>query len=130
MINNIISNKVEYKKQITNLVDTNRRLLDYEARVLENRVTPRIPKEYKKQEYLFQEEISIVVLPKYQPQNYEIVLQEGKQLTFRLIYGLLEKELKTLQDYIEVNVKKGFIQELISPIGYPILFTLKKNKKL
>ena len=48
IINNMISNKVGSKKQITNLIDTNKSLLDYEVRVLENYVTPRIPKEYKK----------------------------------------------------------------------------------
>ena len=65
IINNIILNKVGSKKQITNLIDTNESLLGYKVRVLENRVTPKIPKEYKKQEHLFQEEITIVVLPKY-----------------------------------------------------------------
>ena len=65
VISNITSNKVGSKKRITNLIDTNESLLGYEVRVLENRVTPRIPKEYKKQEHLFQEETTIVVLPKH-----------------------------------------------------------------
>ena len=65
VISNITSNKVGSKKRITNLIDTNESLLGYKVRVLENRVTPRIPKEDKKQEHLFQEEISVVVLPKY-----------------------------------------------------------------
>ena len=48
IINNIILNKVGSKKQITNLTNTNESLLGHEVRVLENRATPRIPKEYKK----------------------------------------------------------------------------------
>ena len=48
IINNIILNKVGFKKQITNLIDTNESLLGHEVRVLENRVTPKIPKEYKR----------------------------------------------------------------------------------
>ena len=48
MINNIILNKVGSKKQITNLIDTDESLLGHEVRVLENRATPKIPKEYKR----------------------------------------------------------------------------------
>ena len=57
---------------------------------------PTIPKEYKRWEYLFQEETDVTALPRYQPQNHEITLQEGKQLTFRLIYAIAETELKVL----------------------------------
>ena len=53
IINNIILNKVGSKKKITNLIDTNESLLGYKVRVLENYATPKIPKEYKRQEYLF-----------------------------------------------------------------------------
>ena len=48
VISNITSNKVGSKKRITNLTNTNESLLGHEVRVLENRATPRIPKEYKK----------------------------------------------------------------------------------
>ena len=65
MINNIISNKVGSKKQITNLTNTNESLLGYEVRVLENYATSRISKEYKEQEHFFQEEIDANALPKY-----------------------------------------------------------------
>ena len=47
VISNITSNKIGSKKRIADLIDTNRILLGYKVRVLENRVTSRIPKEYK-----------------------------------------------------------------------------------
>jgi len=36
-------------------------------------------------------------------------LELGKELIFRFIYALLEKELKVLRKYIDENLKKGFI---------------------
>ena len=39
-------------------------------------------------------------------------------------------QLKVLQEYIDKNLKKGFIKKSILPVGYPILFALKKDRKL
>ena len=47
-----------------------------------------------------------------------------------LIYRLLEKKLSVLYKYINKNLKKGFIRLLESLAGFPILFILKKNRKL
>lgn len=89
-----------------------------------------IPECYKDWEYLFREETSAAALPKHQPWDHEILLQEGKQPTFGPIYGLSDKELEVLREYIQVNLKKGFIRESQSPAGYPIIFVPKKNGKL
>jgi hypothetical protein len=62
--------------------------------------------------------------------DHEITLQEGKQLTSRPIYPLLEKELGTLRDYIKLNLARKYIRRLESPAGYPIIFVLKKNGEL
>jgi hypothetical protein len=43
---------------------------------------------------------------------------------------LSEKELGVLREYINKNLKKGFIRESKSPAGSPILFILKKNGSL
>src|SRR5437763_14726448 len=69
-------------------------------------------------------------LPKHQPWDHTIPLQEGKQPTFRPVYSCLEKELEALYEYLDENLTKGFIQESSSPAGYPILFIPKKNGKL
>ena len=54
-------------------------------------------------------------------------MELGKKPTFRPIYALSEKELQTLQQYLDENLKKGFIQKSESPAGYPILFVPKKD---
>ena len=39
-------------------------------------------------------------------------------------------QLKVLQEYIDKNLKKGFIKKSILSISYPILFAPKKDRKL
>ena len=70
------------------------------------------------------------MLPKHQPWDYTILLQEGKQPTFGPVYSCSEKELQALHKYLDENLAKGFIRESSSPAGYPILFVPKKNGKL
>ena len=41
-----------------------------------------------------------------------------------------EIELRTLREYIDVNLVKGFIRELFSKARALVLFILKKNGKL
>ena len=76
------------------------------------------------------EETTAKALPKYQPWDHKIELEPGKTPTFGPIYTLSEKELKVLRDYLDENLKKGFIRESKSPAGYPILFAPKKDGKL
>jgi predicted transport protein len=57
-------------------------------------------------------------------------LKSGITLTAILIYSLLEKELKTLREYIEKNIAKGYIRSSKSLVRYSILFVPKKDGKL
>ena len=43
---------------------------------------------------------------------------------------MLEKELGVLREYLDKNLKKGFIRQSESPAGFPILFVPKKDSKL
>jgi hypothetical protein len=79
---------------------------------------------------LFQEEENANALPRHQPWDHEIRLELGKQPTFGPIYALSEKELKTLREYLDENLARGFIRKSESPAGYPILFTPKKDGSL
>ena len=90
----------------------------------------RILIEYKEYKFLFQEGPRIEALLKYQLQDYEIPIKLGKSLNFRLIYQLLEKELAILKEYIDVNLKKGFIRLSVLLAASLLLFVLKKNGKL
>ena len=47
-----------------------------------------------------------------------------------LLFKISEIELRTPKEYIDVNLAKGFIQELSSKVRALVLFILKKNGKL
>ena len=55
---------------------------------------------------------------------------EGKAPAFKKIYPINEQQLKALKEYLDENMKKGFIRESQSPAGYPLFFIPKKNGKL
>ena len=57
-------------------------------------------------------------------------LEPGKIPTHQPIYALSGKELEVLRNYIEENLRKGFIRPSTSPAGYPILLAPKKDGKL
>ena len=69
-------------------------------------------------------------LPEHQDWNHKIPIEEGKKPTYRPIYALSETKLKALKEYLDENLKKGFIRLSTSPAGYLILFVLKKDRKL
>ena len=49
---------------------------------------------------------------------------------FLPLYNLSEPELKALEEYVDENLKKGFIRKSNSPAGAPIFFVSKKDKSL
>jgi hypothetical protein len=53
-----------------------------------------------------------------------------KELKSQYIYLLSEKELQVLREYINENLKKGYIRSSILLIRYPVLFVPKLNGKL
>ena len=67
------------------------------------------------------------MLLKYKKWDHEIPLQPGKQPEYKPIYLLSEKKLGVLKNYIEENLRKGFIKLLILLAKYPILFILKNG---
>ena len=89
-----------------------------------------LPEKYQQFEKLFSKDKGPEALPKHQPWDHQIPLQEGKQPTFEPVYSCSEKELQALREYLDENLAKGFIHESSSPAGYPILFVPKKNGKL
>ena len=112
-------------------IDTSKGQLNQTSQSSERHDEPLdIPKEYKRYASLFREEVTAKALPMHQPWDHEILPGNGKEPTFGPIYALSEKELGVLRDYIEENLKKGFIRESKSPAGYPILFAPKKDGKL
>ena len=66
-------------------------------------------------------------LPAHRPYDLHIDLEEGTKPPLGHIYSLSEKELKALQEFIDDNLKSGFIQLTSSPHGAPVLFVRKKD---
>ena len=58
------------------------------------------------------------------------MLQKDATLHYGPIYPLTEEESQVLKEYIEENLKKGFIRPSESPAGYPVLFQKKKDGTL
>ncbi|SPC67975.1 uncharacterized protein UHOD_12199 [Ustilago sp. UG-2017b] len=69
-------------------------------------------------------------LPPHRTYDHQIPLEEGKSPPFGPIYSLSEHELKTLREYLEENLAKGFISPSDSPAASPILFVKKKDGSL
>ena len=88
-----------------------------------------VPSEYRKYDKLFKEELE-TGLPEHSQWDHAIYLKEGSTPSFHKIYNLNEKQLETLRDYIDENLKKGYIRPSTSEAGYPVMFVPKKNGKL
>ncbi len=88
-----------------------------------------LPEEYTEFKKMFKE-ATVDALPEDQEWDHEIPLEDGKKPTYGPIYALSEKELEALRNYLDENLKKGFIRPSKSPAGYPILFVPKKDGKL
>ena len=89
-----------------------------------------IPKEYEEFSTLFDEEATEEALPSHQPWDHTIPIKEGMEPSKSPIYPLSAEKLNALREYLDENLKKGFIRESQSPAGYPILFVPKKDGKL
>lgn len=69
-------------------------------------------------------------LPPHRPYDHHIPLKDGTTPPFGPIYSLSEVELKTLKEYLDENLEKGFIRPSESPAAAPILFVKKKDGTL
>ena len=79
---------------------------------------------------MFKEELGQEALPDYSQWDYNIPLNKGKELPFLLLFKISEIELRTLKEYIDVSLAKGFIRELSLKARALVLFIPKKNGKL
>jgi hypothetical protein len=69
-------------------------------------------------------------LPKHQPHDCTIDIQERAQLPFETIYHLSQDKLVALHEYINKKIEKGFIRHFKSPIATFIFFLQKKDGSL
>ena len=88
-----------------------------------------IPEEYHEFADVFNKENSDQ-LPPHRPYDHAIPLQEGTTPPFGPIYSLSPSELQTLREYIDENLRRGFIRHSQSPAAAPILFVKKADGSL
>ena len=69
-------------------------------------------------------------LPDLKETDHTIAIMDDKVPPHSLLYRLSEKELRVLCEYLEDALDKGWIQYSTSPAGAPVMFVLKKNRKL
>ena len=72
-----------------------------------------VPPEYAEWTKLFEEDKTIGALPKHQPWDHRIPLQEGKQPTFGPVYQLSQTELEELDRYIKEKPRKRIHKTVI-----------------
>ena len=89
-----------------------------------------IPQEYQDYEDLFKDDKTRAALPKHQPWDHHIPLQEGTEPIKTGVYSLSRAQEIELKNYLDENLAKGFIQKSESPWGFPILFVPKKDGTL
>ena len=88
-----------------------------------------IPEEYRDLASVFSK-VKADKLPPHRLTDCKIVLQKDATLHYGPIYPLSEEESQVLKEYIDENLKKGFIRPSESPAGYPVLFQKKKDGSL
>jgi hypothetical protein len=64
-------------------------------------------------------------LPPHRPYDHEIRLTSEKKMPFGRIYSMSREELQTLREWLDENLKKGFIRPSSSPVTSPVLFVKK-----
>ena len=88
-----------------------------------------IPEAYAEFAPLFQDR-ELGTLPPHRPYDHTIPLVPDSKTPFGPLYNLSQKELETLREYIDDNLKTGFIRRSESPAGAPVLFVPKKDGSL
>ena len=97
---------------------------------MQESITDNLPMEYRDLHEVFEDKLDHEALPKHQPWDHAIPIEDGKEPPFGPIYPLTEQELGVLRKYIAINLKKGFIRESILLAGSPVMFVPKKDSEL
>lgn len=69
-------------------------------------------------------------LPPHRPYDCKIDLEDGKTPAFKPLYNMSRDELHALKEYLDENLKKGFIKPSKSPARAPVTFVKKKDGSL
>lgn len=66
-------------------------------------------------------------LPPHRPYDLDIKVIKNKPLPFGPLYPMSREELKVLREWLDENLRKGFIRPSSSPTAAPVLFVKKSD---
>lgn len=66
-------------------------------------------------------------LPPHREHDHDIRLMEGKSPPFGPLYPMSREELRALKEWLEENLRKGFVRPSSSPAASPVLFVKKPD---
>ncbi|KAH0358938.1 hypothetical protein KCU65_g10168, partial [Aureobasidium melanogenum] len=69
-------------------------------------------------------------LPPHRPYDHDIKLKDGQTPPWGPLYPMSKVQLKTLKEWLEENLRKGFIRPSSSPASSPVLFVAKPDGSL
>jgi hypothetical protein len=88
-----------------------------------------IPEEYHEFNDVFSQK-NADTLPPHRPYDLKIELETGAEPPLGRMYSLSQSETQALREFLEENLRIGFIRPSISAHGAPILFVKKKDGSL
>ena len=88
-----------------------------------------VPEEYHEFADVFSKERAYR-LPEHRPYDLTIDLEPGATIPPSRIYSISHSEMQALKEFIDENLRAGFIRSSSSPHGAPILFARKKDGSL
>jgi hypothetical protein len=93
------------------------------------RIRALVPEEYHEFLPLFTEAVHNV-LPPHRIYDHSIPLKEGSQPPFGPLYSLSRNELIAVREWLDKNLRRGWIRNSSSPAGAPMLFVKKADGSL
>ena len=99
------------------------------SEVTEGTIKQKLPKEYYDLIDVF-DRSKVKELPLYQLYNYKIKLEAGKKLPQSCLYPISRFKLQKVKEYLDNNLKKGFISPSTAPYILLVLFVQKHNRSL
>jgi hypothetical protein len=81
----------------------------------------KVPQEFQEFFQMFVEELSKNVAPR-RPYDHTVPIKDNKEPPFGALYGMSQKELTALKEYIVDNMTKWLIQASFSLAGAQVLF--------
>ena len=88
-----------------------------------------VPEEYYEYADVFSKERADT-LPEHRPYNLKIDMEDGAELPLGRMYSLSQTEVQALCEFLNENLRIGFIHPSKAGHGMPILFMKKKDGSL